>query len=85
MIELADLAGDPTIAKAAFATGVVRGDVPPAVRRHLGSNPEAEPLLRVYQEAPKSDWFETTKSNIARMIQPPTEGQLRGRPQIRAY
>jgi hypothetical protein len=46
MIELADLAADPTIAKAAFAAGVVRGDAPQAVRPYLDSNPEAEPLLR---------------------------------------
>jgi hypothetical protein len=84
MIELADLAGDPMLAKAAFAAGVVRGDAPQAVRRYLDSNPETEGLLRVYQQAPKADWFETTKSNITRMIQPPTEDQLRSRPQVRA-
>jgi hypothetical protein len=85
MIELGELAGDPTIAKAAFAAGVVRGDAPQAVKRYLDSNPEAENLLRVYQQAPQAEWFETTKANIPRMIQPPTEDQLRARPQVRGY
>jgi hypothetical protein len=86
IIELADLAGDPTLARAAFSAGVVRGDAPKAVRRYLDSNPEVEPLLRVYQQAPKPDWFETHRSNITRMIQPPSEDQLRSRrPRTWAY
>jgi hypothetical protein len=85
VIELADLAGYPTIVKAAFAAGVVRGDAPKAVKRYLDSNPETESHLRVYQQAPKPEWFETTRSNIPRMIKPPTEDQLRGRPRVTPF
>jgi hypothetical protein len=42
MIELGELTGDPTLARAAFSAGVVRGDAPQAVRRYLDSNPETE-------------------------------------------
>ena len=85
MIELGELAGDPTLAKAAFAAGAVRGDAPRAMKRYLDANPVAEALLRVYQQAPDPDFFETTKANITRMVPTPTQDQLRGRPRLRTY
>jgi hypothetical protein len=55
------------------------------VNAYLQKFPEAEALLRAYEQAPTEEWISTQKANITRMIQPPTEDQLRSRPQIRAY
>jgi hypothetical protein len=85
MIALAELTGVETIGKAAFSAAVVRGDQPEVIHRYLQANPEAGALLRAYEQAPTKEWIEAQKSNISRLIQPPTEDQLRSRPQIGAY
>jgi hypothetical protein len=85
MIKLSDLTGVETIGKAAFAAAVVRGDQPEVIHDYLQKNPDAEPLLRLYQQAPTEEWIKTQKQNISRLLQPPTEDQLQSRPQIRAF
>jgi hypothetical protein len=85
MIELAELTGVDTLAKTAFGAAVVRGDQPEVIHRYLTANPEAEALLRVYEQAPSQAWITEQKANVTRLIQPPTEDQLQGRPQMPAY
>lgn len=85
MIELGEMSGDDTLAKAAFGAAIVRGDVPEVLHSYLQKYPEAESLLRAYQSAPSKEWIEAQKANIPRLIQPPTEDQLRSKPRIQAY
>jgi hypothetical protein len=85
MIELGELTGVETLGKAAFSAAVIRGDQPEVIHRYLEANPEAEALLRAYQDAPTKEWISEQKANVTRLIQPPTEDQLRSRPQIGAY
>jgi hypothetical protein len=48
---------------------VVRGDAPEVVHAHLQKFPEAEALLRAYEQAPTQEWISTQKANITRNFQ----------------
>ena len=49
---------------------------------YLQKNPDAEPLLRLYQQAPSQEWIETQKENVNRLIQPASEDQLASRARV---
>ena len=85
MINLGELTGVGSISRAAFAAAVTRGDAPEVVHTYLQKNPDAEPLLRLYQQAPTKEWVETQKENVSRLIQPASEDQLASRAQVRAW
>jgi hypothetical protein len=69
IMELGELTGAHNIAKSAFAAAVVRGDAPEVIHAYLQKFPEAEALLRAYEQAPTQEWISTQKANITRNFQ----------------
>jgi hypothetical protein len=85
MVRLGKLTGTTSMARAALASAITRGDAPTVVHDYLQRFPEDEPLLRAFQQAPDAGWIEERRARIDTLLKPATADQLTSRPSMRSF
>jgi hypothetical protein len=85
MVELGALTGTTSLARAALAAAVTRGDAPTVVLSYLERFPQDEELLRAYQQAPDRAWIQERKARVDTLLKPATADQLTSRPQVTPF